>query len=108
MKPEDELRARLMAEMEAENEKQIEEAGDPGTITLTEIEQVVGEAGRRMQQRLVERLVQDAAQEQGQVRVGCPECGGQLRYRGQKGRWIATTSGEVKVERGGGVEEADC
>jgi DNA-directed RNA polymerase subunit RPC12/RpoP len=100
MKPEEELKARLMAEMEAEIEKLLEGSGDRGTVTLTEIEQAVEEAGRRIQQRLVERLVEEAAQEQGQERVSCPECGGKLHYKGQKGRWVATTVGEVKVERG--------
>lgn len=59
-----------------------------------------GEAGQRIQRRLAEQLVEAAAQEQGQVRGKCPECGGKLRYKGQKARWVATTSGEVKVERG--------
>jgi hypothetical protein len=38
MKPDEELKARMMAEMEAEVEKLLEEAGDRGTVTLTEIE----------------------------------------------------------------------
>jgi uncharacterized protein YbaR (Trm112 family) len=97
---EDELKARLMVEMEGEIEKLLAEAEDRGSATLTEIERVVGEAGRRIQQRIAERLVEEAARAQGQERVACPECGGKLRYKGQTGRWIATTSGEVKVERG--------
>jgi DNA-directed RNA polymerase subunit RPC12/RpoP len=100
MKPEDKLKARLMAEVEAEIEKLLAEAGDRGSVTLSEIEWVVGEAGGRIEQRLMERLVEEAAREQGQARVRCPECGRKLRYKGQKERWVATTSGEVKVERG--------
>lgn len=100
MKPEEELKARLMAEMEGEIDKLLAAAGDRGEITLTEIERVVGEAGRRIEQCIAERMVAEAAKAQGQVRVDCPECGGKLRYKGQKGRWVATTSGEVKVERG--------
>jgi uncharacterized protein YbaR (Trm112 family) len=97
---EDELKARLMAELAGEIEKLLAEAEGRGTVTLTEIERMVGEAGRRIQQRIAERLVEEAARVQGAERVVCPECGGRLRYKGQKGRWIATTSGEVKVERG--------
>ena len=100
MKPDEELKARMMAEMEAEVEKLLEEAGDRGAVTLTEIERAVEEAGRRVQQRLIEQLVEEAAREQGQARVSCPTCGGKLRYKGQKARWVATTSGEVRVERG--------
>jgi len=100
MEAEGELKARLMVEMEAEIEKLLAEAGDRGAVTLAEIERVVGEVGHRIQRRLAEQWVKAAAQEQGQVRGKCPECGGKLRYKGQKARWVATTSGEVKVERG--------
>lgn len=97
---EEELKARLMAELEGEIERVLAEVGDRRQVTLTEIERVVGEAGRRLQQRVAEQLVEEAAQAQGQERVSCPDCGGKLRYKGQKARWVATTSGEVKVERG--------
>lgn len=78
MKTDEEFKARLMAEMEAEIEKLLGEAGEPGEVTLTEIEQAVGEAGRLIEQRIVERLVEEAAREQGQEKVKCPECGGEL------------------------------
>jgi len=100
MKTDEEFKARLMAEMEAEIEKLLGETGDQREITLTEIERVVGEAGRRIEQRLTERMVEEAAREQGQEKVKCAECGGELRYKGAKTRWVATTSGEVKVKRG--------
>jgi DNA-directed RNA polymerase subunit RPC12/RpoP len=100
MKAEEELKARLMVQMEAEIEKLLLEAGDRGEITLTEIERAVGEAGRRIEHQIAERLIEEAAKEQGQARVECPECGGKLHYKGHKARWIATTSGEVKIERG--------
>lgn len=94
------LRARLRVDMEAEIEKLPEEAGDRGTVTLSEIERVVGEAGRRIEQRLLEQLVADAVEEQGQAGVSCPRCGGKLRYKGRKERWVATRRGEVKIDRG--------
>jgi DNA-directed RNA polymerase subunit RPC12/RpoP len=100
MQVEKELKARLMAEMEAEIEKLLEEAGDRGTVTLSEIERAVEEAGRRIEQRLIERLVAEAAEAQGQEQVHCPRCGGKLRYKGRKRRWVATSRGEVEIERG--------
>mgnify|MGYP001036226603 CR=1 FL=1 len=100
MQVEKELKVRLMAEMEAEIERLLEEAGDRGTVTLSEIERAVGEAGQRIEQRLIERLVAEAVEEQEQERVNCPTCGGKLRYKGRKRRWVATSRGEVKIERG--------
>ena len=100
MTGEDEFKARLMAEMEAEIEKLLGEAGTPSQVTLTEIEQAAGEAGRRIEQRIAQRLVEEAAQAQGQEKTKCPQCGGKLHYKGQKTRWVATVSGEVKVRRG--------
>jgi hypothetical protein len=97
---EEELKARLLAEMEGEVERLLAEVGDHSQVTLTDIERLVGEAGRRIQQRVVERLVAEAAQAQGPERVSCPGCGGKLRYKGQKARWIATSNGEIQVERG--------
>ena len=100
MKGEEEFKARLMAEMEAEVGRLLGEAGDESQMTLTEIECVVGEAGRRIEQRIAQRLIEEAAQAQGQERVKCPDCGGELHYKGHKMRWVATASGEVKVKRG--------
>ena len=100
IKPEEELRARLKAEMDAEIEKMLEEAGDQGIITLSEIEQVVQEAGQRIQQRLMERLVANAVKEQDLASSNCLKCGGKLRSKGRKTRWVITTSGEVEIKRG--------
>jgi DNA-directed RNA polymerase subunit RPC12/RpoP len=100
MKGEDEFKARLMAEMEAEIEKLLGEAGDRREVTLTDIERVAGEAGRRIEQQIAQSLVEEAAQVQGEETMKCPECGGKLHYKGQKTRWVATASGEVKLRRG--------
>jgi uncharacterized protein with PIN domain len=100
MAAEDELRARLKAEIEEEIERLARETQGRGGMTLREIEEAVRGAGRRIEQRLMEGMLGGVAKEARQEREKCSECGGELRYKGQKERWVATTSGEVRIERG--------
>lgn len=76
MQIEEELKARLMAEMAAEVDRLLEEAGDARTVTLSELERAVGEAGRRIEQRLIERLVAQAVAHQQEEGGSCATRGG--------------------------------
>jgi hypothetical protein len=96
----DKLRADMKAKMEAILDGLLMEKGNPGTITLSEIEQLVEEAGARVKAELTAGLVRQASEED---RAGagplCAKCGQRMHYKGQKSKYIETETGPVEVKR---------
>jgi len=96
MRPE-ELKARLLAEAEAiideiVGQNQVEQAR-----TLDEIEQAALKAGQQVKASVLAGLVANMPR----IPVGdtCPQCGGKLKDKGQRTKWVLTQAGEVQVER---------
>jgi hypothetical protein len=94
------LRADMKAKMEAILDELLAEKGDSKTITLSEIEQLVQEAGARVKVELTAGLVRQASEED-RAAAGpmCPTCGQRMHYKGQKGKYIETETGPVEVKR---------
>jgi uncharacterized protein with PIN domain len=44
-------------------------------------------------------LAEESSQSQTREAMRCPACGGQMHYKGQRGRDVVTEAGEVHVER---------
>lgn len=93
----EELKAKLLADAERAidemlNDKQFSEA-----MTLSEIENLVGEAEAKFSQAMTQELVREHPEPKGGF---CPECGGKLRYKGKRRKPLVTMRGEVEVERG--------
>ena len=96
MTPE-ELKARLLAEAEAIINEIVgqDEAHQPRT--LKEIEQAALKAGQQVKASVLVGLVNNAPH----MVAGdsCPQCGGKLKGKGKRSKWVLTQAGEVQVER---------
>lgn len=92
MTPE-ELNAQLMAEAEAI----IREMVGQQPKTLSEMEQAVVAAGVRFKEAMIKGLV-GRPEPKGEDRQ-CPSCGGKLKAKGKRPKWVHTQAGEVQVER---------
>ena len=68
-------------------------------LTLTELEEKVAELQPKVMSLLLESLV--ALRGTGQEAPGpqCPQCGQEMRYKGMKERGLATSVGEIEMER---------
>lgn len=96
MTPE-ELKARLMAEAEAIINEIIGQDGANQARSLNEIEQAALKAGQQVKASVLAGLVASAPQ--ASASDTCPECGGKLKAKGQRTKWVLTQAGEVQVER---------
>jgi len=96
----DELRAAMQARMEAILEELLAKKASPAAITLSEIEQLVQEAGERVKAELTAGLVSQASEE-ARALAGprCARCGRRLHDKGQKEKYIETETGPVRVKR---------
>jgi hypothetical protein len=70
----DDLKARLLAEAETALEKMLSDERLSQQMTLTQIEDVIGD--------LENDLREVMGEQEGQL-MSCPDCGGQLRNKGQ-------------------------
>jgi DNA-directed RNA polymerase subunit RPC12/RpoP len=98
MTPE-ELKAHLMAQAEAMIDKMLAHKPKVEDITLSDIEQLAIGSGRDFRESVLGSLVEESSQSQTREAMRCPACGGQMHYKGQRGRDVVTEAGEVHVER---------
>jgi len=91
------LKAQMMAEAEEAIDKLLEGRSEKESLMLSDIEQLVRTAGQQLMERFTQELVDVEAEEKGVY--SCPECGEKVKYKGQKGRDLATETGEVRLER---------
>jgi hypothetical protein len=98
--PDDELKARLKAQAEAEIEKLFATKKGPEEITLSEIERAVFQAGEAIKAELTAGLTRQVSQEEPTVPgPACPTCGGEMHYKGMKAKQVVTETGMVTLER---------
>ncbi len=96
----DELRVRIRAQTDLVIEKLLAEKSRPSEITLSEIEQVVHEAGEAIKAELTAGLVEQVSEESAEVPGPvCPTCGEEMHYKGKKAKRLVTETGEVTVKR---------
>ena len=93
----EDLKARLMAEAEAEIDKLLAGAGEKEQLQLSDIERLSRTAGQRIMAGFTAGLAE--AEAEGEEDRACPECGERMRYKGRKGRDLVTETGEVRLER---------
>lgn len=96
MTPE-ELKARLLGEAEAIINEIVGQEGANQPRTLDEIEQAALKAGQQVKASVLAGLVGNATGTT--VSDTCPHCGGRLRAKGKRPKWVVTQAGEVQVER---------
>ncbi len=95
----EELRARLLAEVEKVMKDQLAEKPMDQAMTLSDMEHWVLRTGQEVQARLMQELAQasQAAQED-EVPV-CEHCGSRMQRRGPRSRQIVTEVGTIALER---------
>ncbi len=92
------LKARLMAEAEHAIDELMEKKSAPDQITLGEMERLVIEMGREIQEEVLQALV-EASENSNQGEPSCPECGQKMQRRGKRTKQVVSEAGEVCVER---------
>lgn len=91
----EELKAKLLAEAEASIEKMLRDERVSGEMTITQIEDVIGE----LETDFRKRVLSEVMGEQEAKMIKCPECGGKLRNKGKHTKRIVSLRGETDIER---------
>ncbi|MGB7337435.1 MAG: hypothetical protein WBC91_00975 [Phototrophicaceae bacterium] len=91
----DELKAKLLAEAEASIEKMLSDERLSDEMTITEIEDVIGD----LEADFRKRVLNEVMGEQETNLASCPDCGGKLRNKGKQAKRLVTLRGEVDVKR---------
>ncbi len=98
MKSREERKAELMAYFEQKADELLDWQEKQGATDLWTIEELVEQAGRAVQGKLVESLVE--SQQPGlSVTEACQTCGGRLEYWGERRRDLETSVGPIKLNR---------
>ena len=95
----DELKAQMKAKAEAAIEKLFAEKKSPHEIKLSDIEQVVHEAGEAIKADFTRGLVEQVSEEVAVPGPLCTQCGQEMHYKGHKAKQVITETGEVTVKR---------
>ena len=91
----DELKAKLLAEAEAALEKMLADERMSQRMTITEIEEVIGDLENDFRQRVLQEVIVEQEVEA----ISCPDCGGKLRNKGKHSKRLVTLRGESDLER---------
>lgn len=93
-----EVKAQVMAELEAAVDKALAQAKKGDGLTITGIEEIVLEIRSEVGQQLTGLLVAQGS-EQSVPGPRCATCEQEMHYKGKKRRYVRTRTGEVQVER---------
>lgn len=81
----DDLKNRLRQHAEASVDRLLEQKAGRRDLSMTEMEDLVGQLEMELRQALMQELVNEAQIQD----VGlCPECSGKLRYKGKKRKQV--------------------
>jgi uncharacterized protein with PIN domain len=92
------LKDDLMREVEKVIDKMVSERRGEKGLILSEIEEIVLSASRKIQEEMTVYLIRE---NEGRIEKleNCPECGGKPRHKGKREKTIITRTGEVKIKR---------
>ena len=90
----DELESCLLKRAEKAIHNLLEQKGERRDLSISEMEDLVGELEIDLRQTLMQELVEEA---DGAAVGLCEACGGKLRTKGKKSRRIVTLRGEVEA-----------
>lgn len=90
-----ELRAKLLAQAEAAIDRMLSDERLNETMTLSDIEAVIGVSEADFRQRVLEEII--SLQEDNPS--ACALCGGSLRNKGKRKKRVVTLRGETDIER---------
>jgi uncharacterized protein with PIN domain len=91
----EEMKAKLLARAEAAIDDLLKDERLHEEMSLTEIEQLVGQPEADFRQAALEEII--AIQQESSK--SCPMCGGKLRNKGKRSKQMVTLRGETEIER---------
>ena len=92
-----ELKKRLLASAEEALDHLLATKPPHNELTFNQIEDLVGELGRTIEEQTLGELVAVSQARSGPVK--CPACGGTAQNKGPKKRQIVSLRGTVEIER---------
>jgi hypothetical protein len=95
----EEVKRRLLAEAEKAIDRVIADRPTAQTMRLRDVEGLAVRVGAEMSASTQEVLSEEVSQSYREQRQACPECGGQMRRRGEHVRHITTEAGSSPLER---------
>jgi hypothetical protein len=94
------LKAKLMAQAEAEIEVLLDWHERMAQPTLSEIEEVVLAIRQRLSEAMALTVILDQETKRPVPGPACPECGREMSYKGEKELTLETWVGELSLARG--------
>ena len=94
------VKAELMTEAEELIDELLEWDEKNPKPTLTQIEDVVLKLRKQMSERMTEAIIEGQEAKGPVPGPSCPQCGEEMRFKGQKRNRVESRAGEVQLERG--------
>lgn len=94
------LKAKLMAQAEAEIEALLDWHERMERPTLSEMEEAVLAIRQRLSEAMALTVIEDQETKRPVPGPACPECGREMSYKGEKGLSLETWVGELRLARG--------
>ena len=96
---EEELRARILAEVEKVVKERLADNLASSQMQLADIEHWVLQTGQEVQARLLKELAQASQEVQHAETPVCERCGSRMQRRGTRPRQVVSEVGEMRLER---------
>ncbi len=96
---EEELRARILAEVEKVVKERLADKRASSQMQLADIEHWVLQTGQEVQARLLKELAQASQEVQPVEAPVCERCGSRMQRRGTRPRQVVSEVGEMTLER---------
>jgi hypothetical protein len=97
---EEEKRVRLMAKAEEAIDEYMEWEKENPRPDMTEIEEIALILRKAIGQEIAQMAVEDQEERSPVPGPKCPQCGEEMRYKGEKKVEVESRAGAIKVERG--------
>lgn len=94
--PDKDIEERLLMRAKQSISQMLADKGGRRDLSMTEMEDLVGDLERDFRQRVMQELVDES---QAKKTERCPQCQGKLRNKGQRKKGIITVRGEVEAQR---------
>ena len=94
-----ELETRMMSEAQRAIKTLLSRKKPADEITLTEIEQLVRQAGEKIMEEMTGTLVEASRDDQQVPGPACPQCGQEMSYKGHKDKNLTTDTGNARLNR---------
>ena len=94
-----EIEERMMAEAQRAIKALLSQRQPSDELTLTEIEQLVRQAGGEIMEGMTASLVEASQDKQQVPGPGCPHCGQEMAYKGHQEKNLTTDTGKARLRR---------